>query len=129
MPGGGGAHSLALLPSINTYEGANVRAKDAAQAPVPGGFLCSEIAQMRTQEASAAWAPCTGDASSNTLRPRRLGSAHFPTSHQRGSSLCKTHRTFPVRGASQDRTHLTDTKGFTLVELIVVIVVLGILLA
>ncbi|MDR3136378.1 MAG: DUF6273 domain-containing protein, partial [Coriobacteriales bacterium] len=34
-----------------------------------------------------------------------------------------------MRGTSQDRTHLTDTKGFTLVELIVVIVILGILLA
>jgi prepilin-type N-terminal cleavage/methylation domain-containing protein len=34
-----------------------------------------------------------------------------------------------VRGASQDPSHLTGTKGFTLVELIVVIVILGILLA
>jgi prepilin-type N-terminal cleavage/methylation domain-containing protein len=35
----------------------------------------------------------------------------------------------PVRGATQGPSHLTGTQGFTLVELIVVIVILGILLA
>ncbi|MDR3136786.1 MAG: hypothetical protein LBU07_05180 [Coriobacteriales bacterium] len=69
---GGGARSLALLPSTNIYEGASVRAKDAAQAYAPSGFLLSEIAQIRTQEAPAAWASRTegtapGDGLSRTV--------------------------------------------------------------
>jgi prepilin-type N-terminal cleavage/methylation domain-containing protein len=129
MPGGG-AHSLALLPSTNTYEGAHVRAKDTAQAYAPGGFLYPDSSAGKKNVAGAVatgapyrGAPPTGDAGSNTLRTRRLGSANAPATSQQGTSACGTHRTPPVRGALQGRS------GFTLVELIVVIVILGILLA
>ncbi|MDR3137132.1 MAG: prepilin-type N-terminal cleavage/methylation domain-containing protein, partial [Coriobacteriales bacterium] len=82
---------------------------------------------MRTQRAVAAWAPRTeaphtGNAGSNTLRPRRLSSSTSPVSPQPGSSVCGTHRTFPVQGAIQRRG------GFTLVELIVSLLILALVL-
>jgi prepilin-type N-terminal cleavage/methylation domain-containing protein len=123
--GGGGAHSLVLLQSTNTYEGASVRAKDAAQAYAPGGFLYPDLGSGKKNVTGtiAAWAPRTEGAGSNTLRPRRLGGDATPAVYQQGSSVCETHRMPSVRGATQRRS------GFTLVELIVVIVILGILLA
>ncbi|MDR3136070.1 MAG: prepilin-type N-terminal cleavage/methylation domain-containing protein, partial [Coriobacteriales bacterium] len=139
MPGGGGAHSLVLLQSTNHYEGASVRAKDAAQAPVPGGFLYpdSSFGKKNGARTVAAWAPYTENPSSNSPQPRRLSSSTSPAAPHQGSPVCETHRTFPQQGAIQRRAGSVSFRslcspakkraGFTLVELIVVIVILGIL--
>ncbi|MDR3136430.1 MAG: type II secretion system GspH family protein, partial [Coriobacteriales bacterium] len=147
---GGYLFPSSLIPSITTPP------KSACQQPLEAAFLCPHtkkavLAWIPPTEAprtggaalgaglGRTWAPRTENTSSNTLRPRRLSSSTSPATPQPGSSVCKTHRACPVRGATQRRagsvsfrslcSSAKERAGFTLVELIVVIVILGILLA